>query len=146
MDELKERSERYLDAIFGPGAGARHSQFLDRIENEALREEIHRYHVMQSDTSLLSLEEHYLLGMCVLCATRSYATAQMFAKTLRHLGVGRDKILEALARLTMWVGGIPAAEATAQMRRALDEYDRDGQASMAAWFPGAAANEGSSHG
>src|SRR5260370_37016868 len=102
MDELKQRSEHYLDAIFGPGAGARHSQFLDRIENQVLREEIQRYHVIQSDTSLLSLEEHYLLGTCVLCVSRSYGTAQMFAKTLGHLGVSRAKILEAVSRLSLW--------------------------------------------
>jgi hypothetical protein len=135
MDDLKERSERYLDQLFGAGAGARHSRFLEGIENPHLRDEIHRYHTIQADTSRLSLEEHYLIATCVLCAVRSYGAAQMFAKTLRHLGVPRDKILEALARLSMWIGGIPAAEASAQMRRALDEYERDGAASLARWFP-----------
>src|SRR5690349_15290260 len=129
MDDTLSRSQQYLDELFGPGAGARHSRFLERIENEALRQEIHRYHVVQSDTSQLALTEHYLLGTVVLCATRSFGTAQMFAKTLRHLGVPRGKILEAVARLSMWVGGIAAAEATLQIRRALDEYERDGLAS-----------------
>jgi hypothetical protein len=130
-------SEQYVDRIFGEGAGVRHARFLDQIENDALRDEIHRYHEIQADTSLLSLEEHYLLATCVLCATRSYGSAQMFAKTLRHLGVSRDKILAAVARLAMWIGGIPAVEATAHIRRAMDEYDRQGAASMAAWFPDA---------
>jgi hypothetical protein len=142
MDELKQRSERYLDQLFGPGAGARHSRFLERIENPTLRDEIHRYHVVQSDTSQLTLAEHYLIGTCVLCAARSFGTAQMFAKTLRHLGVPREKIMEAIARLSMWIGGIPAAEASAHIGRALDEYDRDGDASLAAWFP-AGNGEGS---
>lgn len=130
-------SEAYVDRIFGPGTGARHARFLDQIENEALRDEIHRYHEIQSDTSLLSLEEHYLLATCVLCSTRNFGSAGMFAKTLRHLGVSREKVLAAVGRLSMWIGGIPAVEATAQVRRALDEYDRHGAASMAAWFPDA---------
>jgi hypothetical protein len=133
--ELKQRSEGYVDAIFGPGTGARHARFLDGIEDESLRAEIHRYHAIQADTSQLSLEEHYLLATCVLCAKGSYATAGMFAKTLRHLGVPREKVLAAVGRLAMWIGGIPAVEATGHIRRALDEYDRQGMASMAAWFP-----------
>jgi hypothetical protein len=135
-DELKQRSEQYLDELFGPGAGVRHSRYLEHIENEWLRDELHRYHVKQADTSLMSIEEHYLVAVCVLCAVRAFGTAQMFAKTLRHLGVPRAKILEALARLSMWIGGVPAVEATAHVRRALDEYDRLGVASLAGWFPG----------
>jgi len=135
MDDLEQRSLAYVDQLFGPGTGERHARFLEQIENDALRDEIHRYHVLQSDTSQLSLEEHYLLATCVLCAVRSFGSAQMFAKTLRHLGVPRDKILAAIARLSMWIGGIPAADATAHIRRALDEYDRVGVASLAAWFP-----------
>jgi hypothetical protein len=133
--ELLRRSEQFVDGLFGAGAGARHSRFLDGIEDETLRAEIHRYHAIQADTSLISIEEHYLLATCVLCATRAYGSAQMFAKTLRHLGVPRAKILAALGRLSMWVGGIAAAEATAHVRKAIDEYDRLGAASMAAWFP-----------
>ncbi len=133
--ELQQKSERYLDELFGPGAGARHSRFLQQLENEGLRTEIHRYHALQADQSQLSVGEHYLIALCVLCALRSYGTAQMFAKTLRHLGVSRGKILAALARLSMWTGGIPAVEATLAMTRALDEYDRLGAASLAAWFP-----------
>jgi hypothetical protein len=146
MDESKQRSEAYVDQLFGPGAGARHSRFLERIENDELRALIHHYHEVQADTSQLALEEHYLIGTCVLCATRSFGTAQMFAKTLRHLGVPRAKILEAVARLSMWIGGIPAAEATLQIRRALDEYERDGVGSLAAWFPGASGGKGNGNG
>jgi alkylhydroperoxidase/carboxymuconolactone decarboxylase family protein YurZ len=138
--ELQARSERYLDELFGPGAGARHSRFLTQLENEGLRTEIHRYHALQADRSQLSVEEHYLIALCVLCAQRSYGTAQMFAKTLRHLGVPRAKILAALGRLAMWVGGIPATEATLSMQRALDDFDRLGSASLAAWFPDEAGN------
>jgi hypothetical protein len=132
---LLARSEGYLDELFGPGAGARHSRFLQQLEDDGLRAEIHRYHALQADRSQLSVEEHYLIAMCVLCAVRSYGTAQMFAKTLRHLGVPRAKILAALGRLAMWVGGIPAVEATLSIQRALDDYDRLGAASLAAWFP-----------
>jgi hypothetical protein len=133
--DLQQRSAQYVDAIFGPGSGARHARFLEQIEDDSLRTELHRYHAIQADTSQLSLEEHYLLATCVLCAVRSYGTAAMFAKTLRHLGVPREKVLAAVGRLSMWVGGIPAVEASAHIRRALDEYDRLGAASMAAWFP-----------
>ena len=44
-------TERYVDSIFGPGTGEAHVRFLDRIQNEALREMIHRYHVLEADTS-----------------------------------------------------------------------------------------------
>ncbi|MHB8874940.1 MAG: hypothetical protein ACYC8T_14725 [Myxococcaceae bacterium] len=128
-------TEKYLDGLFGPGQGERHAAFLESIENDALREMVHRYHALEADTRHLSHQENYLLGMCVLCATRSYATAGMFAKTLRHLGVPREKVLEAVARLAMWVGGIPASEATAHIQRALADYDQRGLASLEGWFP-----------
>ena len=107
--ELRRRSERYLDDIFGAGAGARHSAFIDRLHHPALRETLHRYHVLESDTSHLSVAENYLLGMVVLCAQRAFAPAAMFAKTLLHLGVPREKLLEAVARLAMWCGGLVCA-------------------------------------
>jgi hypothetical protein len=134
-DDIRQRSEQYVDDLFGPGMGARHGRFLDRIESEPLRDEIDRYHVVQSDTSQISLEEHYLLATCVLCATRAFGSAQMFVKTLRHLGVSRQKIVAAVGRLSMWIGGIPAVEALAHVKKALDEYERDGERSMAGWFP-----------
>jgi hypothetical protein len=134
-DDLHERSERYLDGIFGAGAGRKHAAFVDRLQSPALRETLHAYHAMEADTRWLSVEENYLLGMTVLCAQRAYAPASMFAKTLVHLGVPREKILEAIARLTMWVGGLAAAEAAAHIQKALREYEKDGQASLAAWFP-----------
>jgi hypothetical protein len=134
-DSLHARSERYLDGLFGAGAGKRHAAFVDRLASPALRETLHSYHVMEADTRWLSLEENYLLGMTVLCAQRAYAPAAMFAKTLLHMGVAREKINEAVARLTMWVGGIPAAEAAAHMQKAIREYEKDGFASLAAWFP-----------
>jgi hypothetical protein len=133
--ERKQQSERYLDELFGAGAGARHSRFIDRIDHPALRDTLHAYHVLESDTRELSVAENYLLGMVVLCALRNYGPAAMFAKTLIHLGVPRAKLLEALARLAMWVGGIAAAEAAAHIQKAIGEYERDGLASLAAWFP-----------
>lgn len=138
MDELKHRSERYLDELFGAGAGARHSAFLDRLAHPALREMLHGYHVLEADTRHLSITENYLLGMVVLCAQRNYGPAAMFAKTLLHLGVPRDKLLEATARLAMWVGGIPAAEAAAHIQKAIGEYEQRGLAALDAWFPPAA--------
>jgi len=38
MTSLDDR-ERYVDRIFGAGAGARHARFLDPIENDALRDD-----------------------------------------------------------------------------------------------------------
>jgi hypothetical protein len=133
--ELEARSFAYLDGIFGAGAGARHGAFLDRLDAPALREMLHRAHLVEADTRLISLEENYLLGMVVLAALRAYAPAGMFAKTLLHLGTSREKLSEAIARLGLWVGPIAAAEAAAHLQKAMSEYQRDGLASLAAWFP-----------
>ncbi len=126
---------RYVDGLFGPGAGVRHVAFLDRIENAALRDVVLRCHAMEADTLHISLEENYLLGMCVLAALRSYGTAAMFAKVLLHLGTRREKVVEAMGRLSMWVGALPAAEATLVVQKAMDQYEEKGFASLAAWFP-----------
>jgi alkylhydroperoxidase/carboxymuconolactone decarboxylase family protein YurZ len=134
-DELKRRSERYLDELFGAGAGARHSAFVDRLEHPALRDTLHGYHVLEADTRHLSVEDNYLLGMVVLCALRNYGPAAMFAKTLVHLGVARERLLEATARLAMCVGGIAAAEAAAHVQKAIREYEQHGIDALAAWFP-----------
>ena len=131
----RARSERYLDDLFGAGAGARHSAFLDRLAHPSLRDTLHSYHVLQSDTTHLSVAENYLIGMTVLCAQRNYGPAAMFAKTLLHIGVAREKVIEAIARLTMWVGGIAAAEAAAHIQKAIGEYEQRGVASLEAWFP-----------
>jgi alkylhydroperoxidase/carboxymuconolactone decarboxylase family protein YurZ len=136
-DERQQRSERYLDELFGAGAGARHTAFIDRLEHPSLRDTLHGYHVLESDTRHLSVVENYLLGMTVLCAQRNYGPAAMFAKTLLHLGAPREKLLEAVARLAMWVGGITAAEAAAHIQKAIREYEQHGIAALAAWFPGA---------
>ncbi len=125
----------YLDEIFGPGAGQKHIAFLARIEHPALREMLHGYHALESDSAELSVAENYLLGVAVLCATKSYGTAAMFTKTLLHLGVPRAKILTAVARLAMWVGGLHAVEATFHVQKAIDEYEAKGLASLEAWFP-----------
>src|SRR5882724_4570896 len=124
----RTRSEHYLDELFGAGAGARLSAFIDRLAHPALRDALHGYHVLESDTRYLSVAENYLLGMTVLCAQRNYGPAAMFAKTLLHLGEPRDKLLEAIARLAMWVGGIAAAEAAAHIQKAIADYDQRGAA------------------
>src|SRR5262245_39742912 len=134
-DELVRRSEAYVDTLFGAGTGQRHTQFLEHLENQALRETLHRYHLLEADTTHLSVEENYLIGMAVLCATRSYSTAAMFAKTLLHLGVTKEKLLEAVARLSMWIGGVPAAEAAAHIQRAIRDYEQRGRDSLEVWFP-----------
>jgi hypothetical protein len=141
-DELIARSEAYLDQLFGPGAGQRHSRFLEHLDSPALRETLHRYHVLEADTTFLSVTENYLLGMVVLCAVRSYASAGMFARTLLHLGTPREKLLEAVTRLSMWVGGIPAAEAAAHIQRAIRDWDERGPASLEGWFPPPGAPSG----
>jgi hypothetical protein len=135
-----EATERYVDDIFGPGTGAKHLGFLDGIANAALREQVLRYHVLESDTSELSREENYLVGMCVLCATKNFTTVGMFAKTLLHLGVRKQKLLEATARLGMWIGGLPAVEATFVVQKAIREYERDGFESLRVWFPDGAGS------
>ena len=126
---------RYVEGIFGPGSGARHAAFLEQIKNDALRDAVHRCHAMEANTAHVSLEENYLLGMCVLAALRSYGTAAMFAKVLMHLGTPREKILEAVGRLAMWVGPLPATEATFVVQRAVREYETEGKASLDVWFP-----------
>lgn len=136
--DRQRQSERYLDELFGAGAGARHTAFIDRLDHPALRDTLHGYHVLESDTRHLSVAENYLLGMVVLCAQRNFGPAAMFAKTLVHLGVPRDKLLEATARLAMWIGGIAAAEAAAHIQKAIGDYEQRGLASLDAWFPPAA--------
>jgi alkylhydroperoxidase/carboxymuconolactone decarboxylase family protein YurZ len=133
-DPIRE-TERYVDRIFGSGMGRRHVHFLDRIAHSGLREMIHRYHALEADTAQLSLEENHLIGLCVLSALGRHETAGMFAKTLLHLGTPKEKILEATARLSMWIGGLPAVDATFRIQRALAEYEREGLGSLAAWLP-----------
>jgi hypothetical protein len=128
-------TEAYVESIFGAGTGEAHVRFLDRIQNEALREMIHRYHTLEADTSQLSLQENYLIGMCVLCSQRDYTTAALFAKTLLHLGVPREKLLEATARLSMWIGGLPAVDASFAIQKAIREYEKEGLGSLGVWFP-----------
>ncbi|HEV8548284.1 MAG TPA: hypothetical protein VGQ57_04630 [Polyangiaceae bacterium] len=134
-DDPELSTERYVDAIFGPGTGRRHLRFLERIVPEGLRDMILRYHALEGDTRHLSLEENYLLGLAVLCALGRYDTAAMFAKTLLHLGTKREKVLEAVGRLAMWIGGLPAAEASFRIQRAIADYEREGLASLAVWLP-----------
>jgi hypothetical protein len=128
-------SEAYVESIFGPGTGEAHVRFLDRIQNPALREIVHRYHTLEADTSQLTLQENYLIGMCVLCSQRDYLAAALFAKTLLHLGVSKEKLLEAAARLSMWVGGLPAVDASFAIQKAIREYEQEGLGSLAVWFP-----------
>lgn len=130
-----EQTLDYVDTLFGEGAGKKHLRFLERIQNPALREQVLRYHAVEANTAQLSLEENYLLGMAVLAALGRYDTAGMFAKTLLHLGARKEKLLEAVARLSMWIGGLPAVEAGFRIQRAIAEYERDGVASLAVWFP-----------
>ena len=132
---------RYVDALFGPGTGVRHAAFLEAIENDALRDAVHRCHAMEADTRHVSLEENYLLGLCVLAALRSYGTAAMFAKVLMHLGTPRARILEAVGRLGMWTGPLAAAEAALVVQRAIEQYEEQGFASLGAWFPGDGAHD-----
>jgi alkylhydroperoxidase/carboxymuconolactone decarboxylase family protein YurZ len=134
-DDTRARSLRYLDELFGAGMGARHAAFVDRLAHPALRDTLHAYHALEADTRHLSVEENYLIGMAVLLAQRAYAPAAMFAKTLLHTGTPREKIVEVTARLAMWVGGVPAAEAAAHVQAALRDYEQRGLASLEAWFP-----------
>ena len=129
------QTEQYVDQIFGPGTGRRHLRFLERIAHPGLREMVLRYHGLEADTQHISLEENYLIGLSVLAALGRYDTAVMFAKTLLHLGTPKEKLLEAGARLSMWIGGLPAVEASFRIQRAISEYERDGLGSLSAWLP-----------
>lgn len=133
--EHERNTEAYVDSIFGAGTGEAHARFLERIENPALREMIHRYHTLEANTSELTLQENYLIGMCVLLSQRDYQAASLFAKTLLHLGVRKEKLLEATARLAMWIGGLPAVDASFAIQKALREYEREGLGSLGVWFP-----------
>jgi hypothetical protein len=128
-------TEAYVESIFGAGTGEAHVRFLDRIENASLREMIHRYHSLEADTSQLSLQENYLIGMCVLLSQRDYQAAALFAKTLLHLGTPKAKLLEASARLAMWIGGLPAVDASFVIQKAIREYEHEGLGSLGIWFP-----------
>lgn len=128
-------TESYVESIFGPGTGEQHVRFLERIQNPALREMIHRYHTLEANTEQLSLQENYLIGMCVLLSQRDHQTAALFAKTLLHLGMGKEKILEACARLAMWIGGLPAVDASFTIQKAIREYEKEGLGSLGVWFP-----------
>jgi hypothetical protein len=134
-DDPIEATERYVDGLFGEGTGRRHLEFLERIAHPGLREMIHRYHALEADTSRLSLEENYLIGLCVLSALGRHETAAMFAKTLLHLGTPKEKLLEAVARLSMWIGGLPAVDTAFRVQRAIAEYEREGLGSLAPWLP-----------
>ncbi len=125
----------FVDHLFGEGMGVRHLRFLERLENRALREMIVSYHAIEADERWLTVQENYLLGLCTLCATQRHDTAAMFAKVARHVGVPREKILEAVGRLGMWIGGLAAAEATFVIQRAVADYDTRGLESLALWFP-----------
>lgn len=128
-------TEQYVDRIFGSGMGKRHVRFLEKISNAALREQILRFHAIEGDTQLVTIEENYLIGVCVLCACGHYGTAAMFTKVLRHLGTSSERILEAVGRISMWAGGLPAVEASFAIQNALREYERDPAGSLAQWFP-----------
>lgn len=130
-----ESTERYVDSLFGSGMGKRHLRFLEKIENPALREQILRYHAIEADSRLISVEENYLLAVCVLSALGHVTTAAMFAKLLLHLGTSRDRILEAVGRTAMWVGGLPAVETSLLIQKALNDYERDPVGAIALWFP-----------
>lgn len=134
-DDPRMQTEGYVDRIFGPGAGERHLRFLERIAHPGLRDMVLRYHGLEADTTHLSLEENYLIGLAVLAALGRFDTAAMFAKTLLHLGTPKEKLLETGARLSMWIGGLPAVEASFRIQRAIAEYERDGLGSLAVWFP-----------
>lgn len=134
-DDPSAQTERYVDGIFGPGSGSRHLRFLERIAHPGLRDMVLRYHGLEADTEHLSLEENYLIGLSVLAALGRFDTAAMFAKTLLHLGTPKEKLLEAGARLAMWIGGLPAVEASFRIQRAIAEYERDGLGSLATWLP-----------
>jgi alkylhydroperoxidase/carboxymuconolactone decarboxylase family protein YurZ len=135
MQSTEEIAESYLDRIFGQGMGRKHVRFLAAVENRHLRDAVLRFHGVEGDERALDVVTNYMCGMSVLYATRSFGTAGMFAKALRHLGVKRATILEAVGRLSMWVGGVIAIEATAHAQKALDDWERRGLLSLEARFP-----------
>ena len=137
--DLVEQSQAALDRLFGPGAGQRHTAFLDGLPHAELRAELHRAHVWAASGEYLSPREHYLIGMAVLYAQRAYGPAGMFARTLLHLQTDPEAVVEAVARLALWVGPVQAAEAAGHLAKAVAAYQQHGLASLEAWLPGIGA-------
>jgi hypothetical protein len=54
---------------------------------------------------------------------------------LLHLGTPKEKLLEASARLSMWIGGLPAVDASFALQKAIREYEKEGLGSLGVWFP-----------
>lgn len=130
-----ESTERYVDELLGPGMGKRHLIFLGRIRDPSLRELVLRFHAVEADTAHVTVEENYLIGVCVLVAQGQLRTAAMFAKLLRRIGTSSERILAAVARVAMWAGGLPVTEASLVIQKALSEYDEDPERALAPWFP-----------
>ncbi len=136
---LVKQSQAALDRLFGPGAGRRHTAFLDGLPHAELRTALHRAHLWAAQDEHLSPQEHYLLGMTVLYAQRAYGPAAMFARTLLHLQVDPATVYEAVARLALWIGPVQAAEAAGHLQKAVTGYQDHGLASLEAWLPGIGA-------
>ena len=94
-----------------------------------------RTQVKETLEDLRDVLRDYLIGMCVLFSQRDYQAASLFAKTLLHLGTPKEKLLEAGARLAMWMGGLPAADASFALQKAIREYEKEGLGSLGVWFP-----------
>ncbi len=136
--DLLSESEAYLDGLFGAGAGHRHTTYLDALPHSELREQLHRAHAWAARDEHLSVPEHYLIGMSVLYALRAYGPAGMFARTLLLLDVSEPTVIEAVARLAIWIGPVQAGEAAGHLTRAIADYHARGLGSMDAWLPGVA--------
>ena len=136
---LVEQSQAAIDRLFGPGAGKRHTAFLDGLPHAELQTGLHRAHVWAARGAHLSPQEHYLIGMAVLYAQRVYGPAGMFARTLLHLQVDPATVVEAVARLALWIGPVQAAEAAGHLSKAITDYQEHGLASLEAWLPGIGA-------
>jgi hypothetical protein len=133
---LAEQSQAALDRLLGPGAGKRHTAFLDELPHPELAAALHRAHLWAVRDEHLSPQEHYLIGMTVLYAQRAYGPAGMFARTLLHLKTDSATVVEAVARLALWIGPVQAAEAAGHLMKAVTDYQDHGLASLEAWLPG----------
>lgn len=127
-------SEEFLDRLFGSGMGKRHRAHVARAASgDKFLASMDLYHLMTADTRVLSLELHYLLGVCVFFAMGINGTGMGFAKILLNLGVSPDKIREAVSRLHVWAGRFAASESLAYLERAIADFEERGLASLP-WF------------
>lgn len=128
-DNAARVSKDLLESLFGPGSAER-LRDARTLGHANLVPVADLHNAVAADTRLLSLQEHYLIGMSVLLATGRARSAQSVVKLLRHVGMSAETIREAASRLTIWCGGLTAMEMMYHVDVALKDYEAKGVASF----------------